>query len=137
MSHPMIDPENTSNATDWVYVLHEHKEPSVIRYDHFVRQLFRADTEREMKWHAVTGVCSEAGELADAIKKELAYRKPIDRENIVEELGDLRFYMRAVQNLYGISDQEVLQKNADKLSTRYKDLRYSDVAAVERTDKKD
>jgi NTP pyrophosphatase (non-canonical NTP hydrolase) len=90
-----------------------------------------------MKWHAVAGVCGEAGELADAIKKELAYRKPIDRENIVEELGDLRFYMRAVQNLYGISDQEVLQKNADKLSTRYKNLTYSDTEAIERADKKD
>lgn len=136
MSHPMIDPENTSNATDWIYVLHDDKEPSVIRYDQFVRQLFRADTEREMKWHAVGGVCGEAGELMDCVKKELAYRKPVDRKNIIEELGDLRFYMRAVQNLYGISDQEVLQENANKLSTRYKDLTYSDVAAVERADKK-
>lgn len=37
-----------------------------------------------------TGVSGEAGELLDAVKKSVVYKKPLDRENVVEELGDLR-----------------------------------------------
>jgi len=107
-----------------------------VRYDMFVLQLLKADTEAMMKLHVVLGVCGEAGELADAIKKEVIYRKPIDRTNIIEELGDLRFYIQGVQNLYGITEDEVLQHNAEKLSKRYAGLRYSDEAAQNRVDKK-
>jgi NTP pyrophosphatase (non-canonical NTP hydrolase) len=85
--------------------------------------------------HAALGICGEAGELADAIKKRYVYGKPLDVQNVIEELGDLRFYMEAVMNLLGIGDQEVLQANANKLAVRYKSLTYSDVAAVERADK--
>jgi len=107
-----------------------------IRYDQFVLGLFKPGSIKEQKYHAGLGVCGEAGELADAIKRELVYNKGIDKDNIVEELGDLRFYMQAVQLLYGISDQEVLQGNADKLAKRYVGLKYSDRQAIDRADKK-
>ena len=110
---------------------------SPVRYDQFVRQLLKADSEVMMKLHAALGVAGEAGELADAIKKECIYKKPVDRTNIIEELGDLRFYMQAVQQMYEITEQEVLQANADKLAKRYLGLTYSDQAAIARADKVD
>lgn len=106
-----------------------------VRYDQFVRQLFKADTEPMMALHAALGCAGEAGELADAIKKEYIYNKPRDRTNIIEELGDLRFYMQAVMNHYGITESEILQANANKLGKRYKGLRYTDTAAITRADK--
>lgn len=106
-----------------------------IRYDQFVMQLFKADTAPAMLNHAVMGVAGEAGELIDAIKKHTIYGKPLDRENIIEELGDLRFYIQAMQNVLGITESEVLQANADKLSKRYRGLKYSDKAAIDRADK--
>ena len=106
-----------------------------IRYDVFVALLFKQQHFDMMQMHAALGVCGEAGELADAIKKHVVYGKELDRTNIVEELGDLRFYMQAVQNLYHISEIELLQHNADKLATRYVNLNYSDMAAITRADK--
>jgi phosphoribosyl-ATP pyrophosphohydrolase len=106
-----------------------------IRYDQFVAQLLKADTAPMMKLHAALGVCGEAGELADAVKKEIIYGKPMDRAHIVEELGDLWFYMQAVQNLYEIHEQEILQHNADKLAKRYASLTFSSEAAIARADK--
>lgn len=106
-----------------------------VRYDQFVRQLMKADTGVMMKLHAGLGVCGEAGELADAIKKEVIYGKPLNRENIIEELGDLHWYMQAVQNLYQLSDQEILQYNADKLAKRYASLTFSSESAIVRADK--
>lgn len=106
-----------------------------LRYDAFVAMLFKQDRTDRMYLHAALGVAGEAGELADAVKKEFIYGKPRDRKNILEELGDLRFYIQATMMLYGISEQEVLQENANKLSIRYKSLRYSDEAAQSRADK--
>lgn len=109
----------------------------IIRYDQFVLQLFKADSSALMKMHAALGVCGEAGELGDAIKKEIVYGKTPDVINIMEELGDLRFYIQSIQNLYNIPEQMLLQYNADKLAKRYTSLRYSDEEAIRRADKEE
>lgn len=85
-------------------------------------------------WHAVTGVVGEAGELIDAVKKSVIYNKELDRDNIVEELGDLCFYIQMIQNNLGITDSEIMNHNVLKLSKRYV-KGYSDKAAQERADK--
>lgn len=106
-----------------------------VRYDQMVLQLFKAGTAQEMLVHAAMGVAGEAGELVDAIKKSWIYGKPLDRDNVIEELGDLRFYIQAMQNVLGISESDILQHNANKLSKRYRGLRYTDQAAIDRADK--
>lgn len=85
--------------------------------------------------HMAVGVSGEAGELLDAVKKATIYKKPIDRDNVVEELGDLEFYMEGLRQNLGITRQETLDANIAKLSVRYAGLAYSDKAAQERVDK--
>jgi len=87
------------------------------------------------KWHLASCIPSEGGELFDAVKREVIYRKPLDRDNIIEELGDLEFYMEGVRRAYGITREETLEQNISKLSARYKALQYSDKDAQERADK--
>ena len=132
----------TSRANSFILIHSEDIDPNnpdatpdMVRYDKFVLQLFKADTAPAMLNHAALGVAGEAGELVDAIKRHTIYGKPIDRANVIEELGDLRFYIQAVQNVLGISESDVLQSNADKLAKRYKGLRYTDQAAIDRADK--
>lgn len=86
--------------------------------------------------HMIMGICGEAGELLDAVKKAAIYNKPIDITNIKEELGDLEFYMEGLRQILGISRQEVLEANITKLRIRY-GQKYSDKAAQERVDKAD
>ena len=86
--------------------------------------------------HLALGVCGEAGELADAIKKAAIYRKPIDLANVVEELGDLEFYMEGVRQAYGITRLGTLQHNRAKLSKRYA-KGYSNQQAQDRADKQE
>ena len=85
--------------------------------------------------HMAVGIAGEAGELLDAVKKAAIYRKPIDRENVVEELGDLEFYMEGLRQGLGITREEVLTHNIAKLSKRYSSGSYSDKHAQERADK--
>lgn len=85
--------------------------------------------------HMAIGVGGEAGELMDAIKKPVIYNMPIDRANVIEELGDLEFYMEGLRSALGIKREEVLQANIGKLSKRYEAGRYTDRHAQDRLDK--
>lgn len=56
--------------------------------------LFVKPQTREGKFlHACVGIAGEAGELLDAIKKHWIYGKLFDAENVVEECGDILFYL--------------------------------------------
>lgn len=107
-----------------------------VRYDHFVRRLLKADTETMEALHLGLGITGEAGELADAIKKEYVYKKPRDLGNLIEELGDIEWYLQAIYTHYNLTRQEIIQLNAEKLERRYAGLVYSDQAAATRADKK-
>jgi NTP pyrophosphatase (non-canonical NTP hydrolase) len=48
--------------------------------------------------HALLGVITECGELADAWKRHTIYERPLDTVNVREELGDLRFYLQMFLN---------------------------------------
>lgn len=85
--------------------------------------------------HMAIGICGEAGELADAIKKAVIYRKSLDLENVVEELGDLEFYMEGVRQAIWVSREACLAANVKKLEKRYQQPKFSNQAAQDRADK--
>lgn len=93
------------------------------------------DVQKAELMHCVFGIGGEAGELMDAVKKSIAYNKPLDLENVKEELGDIEFYMERLRSVLGISRSEVLIYNYEKLRKRYP-IGYSDKHAQERLDKK-
>ncbi|MGL5079419.1 MAG: nucleoside triphosphate pyrophosphohydrolase family protein [Waterburya sp.] len=104
-------------------------------YAEYVYNRFKQEDAKSMALHAALGVCGEAGELADAIKKQYIYGKDPNYANVKEELGDLYFYMTAVMNLYGFTIQEVVQANMDKLNKRYPEKVFKPEHAIVRLDK--
>ena len=85
--------------------------------------------------HNAVGISGEAGELLDAVKKQVIYQKEADIVNIVEELGDLEFYMEGLRQAYSITRDETIAANIAKLSIRYSKGSYSDTQAQTRADK--
>lgn len=85
--------------------------------------------------HMGMGVSGEAGELLDAIKKVAIYRKPIDMQNIIEELGDLEFFMERVRQLVGVTREQTIIANINKLGKRYSKGAFSNEQAQVRADK--
>jgi len=85
--------------------------------------------------HMAVGIAGEAGELLDAIKKGAIYGKDLDYPNIIEELGDLEFYMEGLRRGLGITRDQVIKANVRKLSARYPDKTYTNKAAINRADK--
>lgn len=98
----------------------------------------RTLTDPEVKdlAHAALGLTSEAGEIATAIKAAIIYNKPLDVNNIVEELGDILWFASFTASILGISLDHIAWKNIDKLRKRYPEG-YTDVEAILRKDKLD
>lgn len=92
-------------------------------------------TEAEIL-HMAVGIATEAGELLDQAKRHTIYQKQLDVENVIEELGDLEFYMEGMRQLCGISREETLIHNMRKLATRYSGT-YTNDKAIQRKDKVD
>jgi NTP pyrophosphatase (non-canonical NTP hydrolase) len=84
--------------------------------------------------HAALGMSSDAGEFTDAVKKHAIYGKPMDLENLVEEIGDVLWFCALACNSLGVTMEQVMHENIVKLAKRYPD-RYSDVYASMRLDK--
>jgi len=85
--------------------------------------------------HMAIGISGEAGELLDAVKKASVYQKEIDRENMIEELGDIEFYMEGLRQGLDITREETLEYNKQKLFKRYQNFDYTNEAAQQRADK--
>lgn len=71
------------------------------------------------------GLAGEAGEVADQIKKWMYHtEKPFGfhREKLVSELGDVFFYLIKFMDLTGITVEECLKNNAEKLASRHPEL---------------
>ncbi len=106
------------------------------RHIDLVENLFRKDDDESvMLIHAMMGITGEAGELTDAIKKHLFYGKDLDLENIMEEAGDLLFYITALLKLLGFNLTHAQACNHAKLSQRYPSGSFSTAQAVARADK--
>ena len=88
--------------------------------------------------HMLMGIMGEVGELTDAIKRHIVYGQALDLDNVREELGDLEFYLEGLrQALYpfcGMTREDILEHNMEKLTLRYPE-KYSDECAAERADK--
>lgn len=84
--------------------------------------------------HVVVGLMDEIGELAGAIKESEIYGKPMDFENIAEELGDILWRTAYAANHYGMALETIARMNIEKLVKRYPEG-YSDYHAAARLDK--
>lgn len=84
--------------------------------------------------HMVVGVSGEAGELLDCIKKHVIYGKELDVDNVVEEIGDIYFYIQGILNQLELIPEVCIKENIIKLEKRYGST-YSNEAAQARVDK--
>jgi NTP pyrophosphatase (non-canonical NTP hydrolase) len=82
---------------------------------------------------AALGLTGEAGEVADLVKKHVAQGHPIEREKLLEEAGDIAWYLARLCATLDARLGDVLQANIEKLWHRYPDG-FSTEASLRRRD---
>lgn len=102
-------------------------------YAHFVQSKLSPTLEGP---HTALGLCGEAGEYADAVKKAFVYGQQPNMDNLLEELGDVAFYLQAACNYWGFTLEDVLTQNVIKLSQRYK-AGFTTQESIDRADKQE
>lgn len=69
--------------------------------------------------NGVLGLCGEAGECADMVKKNLFQGHELDTVHLAKELGDVAWYLAVAAYSIGYDLETVFQMNVDKLRNRY------------------
>tara|TARA_R100001244_G_C5121318_1_gene123579 strand:+ start:232 stop:546 length:315 start_codon:yes stop_codon:yes gene_type:complete len=85
-------------------------------YTDFTRKTARYPKRRE-KEYLMLGLMNEAGEVGGAFKKEI--RDHVDNtELIIDEMGDVLWYLTRLCDVYDIKLSELMVNNMDKLFNR-------------------
>lgn len=71
--------------------------------------------------NGVMGLNGEAGECIDIVKKNLFQGHPLDTDKLIDELGDVLWYVAITAAAIGCELNDVMQHNIDKLRKRYPD----------------
>lgn len=81
--------------------------------------------------NGVMGLCGEAGECIDLVKKHQHQGHDLDLLKLVDELGDVMWYIALTCESVGITMTNVAERNIAKLQKRYPDG-FSTEASVNR-----
>jgi len=70
----------------------------------------------------VLGIAGEAGEVVEKWKKIVAYKGGViseeDKAELAKELGDVVWYIAVLAHNLGLSFDDVMQRNVEKLQSR-------------------
>lgn len=78
-------------------------------------------TKKDVLVNSVMGLCGEAGEAIDIVKKWMAQGHALDKEHLAKELGDIAWYLAEAATALDLTLESVFQANLDKLKKRYPD----------------
>lgn len=76
---------------------------------------------KELILNGALGLAGESGEVADIVKKHLFQGHELDRDKMIEELGDVCWYIAITAHGLGVDLDSVMKINIDKLKKRYPD----------------
>jgi NTP pyrophosphatase (non-canonical NTP hydrolase) len=89
-----------------------------------IRELSQSGVNIPRLMTGANGICSEAGEFMEIVKKILFQGKPLNEDNVFHmkrELGDIMFYWINACIALNLDPMVVVQENFNKLSARYPD----------------
>ena len=98
-----------------------------------IADLYHSNFPTERLLTAAVGMCAEAGEFTEVVKKIIFQGKPVNEENMFHlkrELGDIMWYVAQACMGLGTSIDEIMEMNVEKLVARYPggsfDVHYSE-----------
>ena len=71
--------------------------------------------------NGILGMCGEAGECADLLKKHFVQGHELERDKLAEETGDVLWYVAETAAGLGLTLEDIARMNIEKLKRRYPD----------------
>lgn len=112
------------SATRWVDSVKKalfYGKPIQLKTDGGTPTSLKYDPELTDLVHGILGLYSEAGELMEHLHDVLTGAKPLDRVNLIEELGDAHWYLALLHKVTGTTPSQTWDINIAKLRARYPD----------------
>jgi len=109
-----------TKAADQVKRALFYGRPMTLKYDQLSSTTVEHRPELMQLFHGILGMFTEAGELMDAMERICRGAEP-DVVNLIEEAGDLTWYLALLGDYLGISVEKVREVNIAKLRKRYPD----------------
>ena len=78
-----------------------------------------AMNRKDVLINGVMGLCGEAGEAIDIVKKYLHQGHELDKQKLAQELGDIAWYLAETAYALDIPLEKILRANLEKLKKRY------------------
>ena len=75
--------------------------------------------KEELLLNGILGLCGETGEVADIVKKWNFQGHELDCAALLDELSDVMWYVAITAHAIGVTLDDVMQHNVDKLYKRY------------------
>jgi NTP pyrophosphatase (non-canonical NTP hydrolase) len=69
--------------------------------------------------NGVMGMCGEAGEVDELIKKHVYQGHSLDKQHVAKELGDVAWYLAVAADAIGYDLESIFEMNIEKLKNRY------------------
>lgn len=69
--------------------------------------------------HGIVGIITESGELLENLITSIKENKEIDNVNLIEEMGDIFWYMALMANSINTNFEKIQLTNINKLKKRY------------------
>ncbi len=90
--------------------------------DEYTQEVHRTcsiEDPKELLTLTALGIAGEAGEVVDMIKKVLYHAHELDVSALCKEVGDLLWYTVLLCDTVGLTLDDVMQTNVEKLRRRY------------------
>ena len=69
----------------------------------------------------VMGLCGEAGECIDIVKKHMFLGHELNKQKLIDEASDCLWYLAVIASGLGVTLEDIANHNVEKLKARYPD----------------
>lgn len=90
-------------------------------YQAAAQRTARACETRHRLTVAALGICGEAGEVSEHVKKHVGHGHVLDIDAVAKEIGDVLWYCAEIASTLGLTLGDVADRNIAKLRVRYPD----------------
>ena len=124
---------NTDAYLEFVNAVTSQPSKDADAFEYRIQELRGEGFETHRLLTASVGMCAEAGEFTEVVKKIIFQGKPVTEENMFHmkrELGDIMWYVANACRALDLTLDDIISENVDKLKSRYPggefDVHYSE-----------